>query len=656
MVLRLSGFSNSGIDIDETVKKLMAAAKIPQDKLKQQKQIIEWQRDDYRAINTKILSFRTAASDMNRQAVYLSKKSTSADDSVVSVTSSATAPEGIYAIKVNKLATSASVTSDKIGASSDKVLLKDIANSGFTKPTTLTIGGEKGTATINLDPDKDTIATLVAAVNGKSSTTGVTMSYDATIDKFFFVSSSTGSKAAIDLKMENVEADDVVGSVSQPHNLLSSLLKLPPTDDDGEISTPPKTPTDETGGIKVTGKSGLFTGITSLIDKDLTTTKKFHIDVNGSSADFEISKTTTIGQLIDQINSSDIGKVAGVSAYLDGNKLAFTNLKPDADPAKALKFSNVGTPVYDAVAKLGLDSGNLTTTNAVKFSSFKISGQKAKIEFNGASAEYDTNTFAISGMNITIKKTSATAVNITNTRDVDTVFNSIKSFVDKYNELIDTVNTKISEKKYKDFNPLTDDQREAMKEDQITIWESKAKSGMLRSDSILTSGLSNFRQAFSSVVEGLPVGNAKTLSQIGISTANISGTSISGSYLENGKIYIDDDKLKKAIAEKPDEVMALFTANDGLKDSNKGDGLARRLSDQADALFKNITAKAGITNSVDTSYLMGKTLRDMNTRIDNFTDKLEALETRYYNQFTAMEKYMNQMTAQSAQLTQQMGG
>ncbi|WP_204787661.1 flagellar filament capping protein FliD [Paenibacillus oryzisoli] len=643
----MSGFSNSGIDIDETVKKLMAAAKIPQDKLKQQKQLLEWQRDDYRAINTKILSFRSAASDMNRQGVFQSKKSASADESVFSVTSTATAPEGIYSLKVTKLATSASTTSGKINASSDTVKLRDInPGNDFTKKTTLTIGGEKGTATISVDPD-DTIATLVAAVNGKSSTTGVTMSYDANIDKFFFASSSTGSKAAIDLKMGTEE--------TPPVNLLSSLLKIVPTDDDGDSGTPLISPTDETGGIKVTGKSGLFTGITSLIDKDLTTTKKFHIDVNGSSADFEISKTTTIGQLIDQINSSDIGKVAGVSAYLDGNKLAFTNLKPDADPAKALKFSNVGTPAYDAVGKLGLDSGDLSTST-VDFSSFKIKGQKAQIEFNGASAEYDTNTFAISGMNITIKKTSATAVNITNTRDVDTVFNSIKSFVDKYNELIDTVNTKTSEKKYKDFIPLTDEQREAMKEDQITIWESKAKSGMLRGDQLLKSGLSNFRQAFSSVVDGLPVGNAKTLSQIGISTANISGKSISGSYLENGKIYIDDDKLKKAIAEKPDEVMALFTANDGVKDSNKGDGLARRLSDQADALFKNISAKAGITNSVDSSYLMGKTLKDMNTRIDNFTDKLEALETRYYNQFTAMEKYMNQMTAQSAQLTQQMGG
>lgn len=645
MVLRLSGFSNSGIDIDETVKKLMTAARIPQDKLKQQKQLVEWQRDDYRAINTKILAFRSAASDMNRQAVYQTKKSTSADESAVSVTSSSTAPEGIFAIKVNKLATAASVTSAKLGASSDAMQLKDIAGSGFTKATTLTIGGEKGTATINVDPN-NTIASLVATVNSKSSTTGVTMSYDSTIDRFFFTSASTGSKAAIDLKMGSEE--------TTYKNLLTSVLKIVPTDVDGD-GTPDSSPTDEINGVKISATGKPFAlGISAVIDKDLVGTKKFHIDVNGKSVDFDITKTTTMGQLIDQINSSDIGK-SGVSTFLDNNNnLAFANLKPDADPAKELKFTNVGTPVYDIVARLGLDAATIDV--AEDFSSFRITGQKAKIEFNNALAEYDTNTFSISGMSITLKKETASSVSVTNTRDVDTVFNSIKSFVDKYNELIDTVNTKITEKKYKDFNPLTDEQREAMKEDQIKTWETKAKSGMLRSDALLASGLNNFRIAFSSTISGLPASNAKTLAQIGISTVNISGSSISGSYVENGKIYIDDDKLKKAIAEKPDEVMALFTANDGVKETDSGDGLARRLSDKADALFKNISAKAGVTSSVDTSYILGKSLKGLDKNIDTLSYKLDALETRYYKQFTAMEKYMNQMTAQSAQLTQQMGG
>ncbi|MGG1518903.1 flagellar filament capping protein FliD [Paenibacillus oryzisoli] len=744
MVMRLSGFSNSGIDIDETVKKLVAAARIPQDKLKQQKQWLEWQRDDYRTINTKILAFRSAASDMTRQAAFLTKKSTSADDSVVSVTSSATAPDGIFSIKVNKLATSASVTSEKVGASSDTATLSTL-DAAFTQATTLTIGGEKGTATINVKPT-DTIASLVANVNGKSSTTGVTMSYDANLDRFFFTSSSTGSKAAIDLKMD---------SEANGHNLLTSVLKLTSgqeskitgnqsfatglttvidssidplspqkfhiaaggesfdydvtdtttigdlidqinnsdvgkkagvtayLDENNKLAfhnpdkSKPITITDATvggstllttlgvdsttetawplstgsvnKGGKVTGTQAFASGSTTLIDGSLASTQKFHIEANGKTFDYDVTKTTTIGQLIDQINSSDIGK-SGVSAYLDkDNKLAFYN----PDQTKPITVTDGTSDSYNLVDKLGMTSP--TSTTDLDYGSYRITGQQAEIVYNGVTANYDTNNFSISGMNITIKKESSSAVNITNTRDVDTVFNSIKSFVDKYNELIDTVNTKTTEKRNRDFSPLTDEQREAMKDDQITQWEAKAKSGTLYGDSILRSGLTNFRTAFSNSIDGLPSGDYKSLSQIGISTANVSGTSISGSYLDNGKIYIDEDKLKKAISENPDQVMALFTANDGLKDSNKGDGLARRLSDQADALFKNISAKAGVTGSVDTTYIIGKSLKDLNTRIDDFSTKLDDLETRYYNQFTAMEKYMNQMEAQSAQLSQQWG-
>lgn len=742
MVTRLSGFSNSGIDIDDTVKKLMAAARMPQDKLKQKKQTLEWQRDNYRAMNAKIMDFRNAAFNMRLQASYQTKKSVSADESVVSVSATSVAPEGNYALKVNKLATSASVTSGTVGAKSDTVKLKDIPGAGFAAATTLSIGGEKGTATINVNPT-DTIASLVSAVNSKSSTTGVTMSYDANIDKFFFVSSTTGSNAKVDLKTgggapniistvlklpgtsslsssekvtgsrayvdvnadadydtlidgslladENLQIDykgvsknftidkdtkigDLIGSINAAIPGVTASLdgsgklviantdRTKPITFSGNIkttiglATPTVTP-DAMSSKVITSGQAFATGITTLIDKNLTTVQKLHLDYGGVTADLDVSNTTTVGKLIDQINSSAIGK-AGVSAYLDGNKkIAFTN--PDQN--RNLTFGEDTTDTYKLLSKLGLDSADANPalqpiqTVSGAYSSYTVLGTKAEIEFNGAAASYDTNTFSINGMTFTAKKEGGGPVNITNTNDVDSIFNSIKSFVDKYNQLISDVATQLSEKKYRDFTPLTDEQREVMKDDQIKSWEDKAKSGMLRGDSILTRGLTSFRGAFSKAIEGLPTGDVKKLGDIGISSTLTVGSTISGSYLENGKIYLDDTKLKKAIAEKPDEVMALFITNDGLKDSDNGDGLATRLYDKADALIKTITAKAGASTSVDSSFVLGKSVKEINTKIDNFTLKLDALETRYYSQFTAMEKYMNQMTAQSAQLTQQMG-
>lgn len=635
MVTRLNGFSGTGIDIDDTVKKLMVAARIPQDKLKQQKQLLEWQRDDYRTMNAKIMDFRNAAFNMKLQSAYQTKKSTVSDDSIVSVSASTTAPEGIYSIKVNKLAKAASVTSAAVGQSNDQAKMSDLGLSG---DTTLTVGGAKGTATIQVK-QTDTIASLVAAVNGKTSITGVSMSYDAAIDKFFFVSSSTGSSSSINLQMKSIGDNDT-------QNLLGSVLKLPVAP-----STPASAPVPNAGQT-VTGVVGFASGVGAYVDNTLASTQKLRVSVGAVTADIDIDKATTLGKLVDAINSSDIGK-SGVSAYIDGsNKIAFFN----PDDSKTITFSDQTSDSVDILSKLGL--GAPVVVNDNDYSQFKVTGTKAEIEFNGAIAQYDTNTFSVNGMNVTLKKEQAAgdaAVNVSNSRDVDSVFNTVKSFIDKYNDLVSTVNGKLSEKKNRDFQPLTDEQREGMKDDQITTWETKAKSGMLRSDSLLTSGLQNMRNSFSNIVSGLPVGNAKSLSEIGISTSIISGSSISGSYLENGKIYIDEEKLKKAIAEKPDDVMALFNATDGDKISDKGDGLATRLYDKASALMDSITAKAGATTSVDSGYLMGKSIKKIDTRIVDFSTKLDALETRYYNQFTSMEKYITQMQAQSAQLTQQMG-
>ncbi|NOU66723.1 flagellar filament capping protein FliD [Paenibacillus sp. LMG 31461] len=726
MVLRLSGFSNSGIDIDDTVKKLMAAARIPQNKLKQQKQSIEWQRDDYRSINSKIMAFRDLAFNMKLQTSYQSKKATSTDESSVSVTGTSTATPGNYSLQVDKLATAATATSGLLGATvkGADTKISDIAGANipaktFVNNTLLSIGGSKGTTTIEVKPT-DTIGSLVSSINSKASITGVNVSYDATIDKLFFTSTSTGKAGQVNLSSKSATGNtadlltDVLkisGGAPQAGTIISgtnnfvgslqidSSLKTTQTlrvmigsttadftiDKDttydkliseinkSEISTTATAYLDSNNNLKfkdasnnpvtatlsdqnddimnvnsklTTPAPNLEVPVSTLIDKSLTTTKQLRVKVGSASVDISIDKTTTIANVIDAINSSAVGKL-GVSAYLDNNhNISFTN--PTSDPIAV-------TDEKDSLANVMPQFKMNSTATAATFNQLKNTGTQAEVKFNGAIAKYDTNSFTINGLNFTAKKTTTSAVDFNVVGDTDSIYTNIKNFIDKYNELIDTVNSKVTEKKYRDYTPLTDDQRESMKDDQITAWETKAKSGMLRGDGILSQALTSLRSSFSSPVTGLPSGSAKSLSEIGISTSVAIGGTISGSYLENGKIFIDDNKLKKAIAENPDQVMALFISDDKLKESTSGDGVATRLNNLATSLIGKITARAGITNSVDTSYTLGKTTKELNTRIDNLTIKLEDLQTRYYTQFTAMEKYMNQMSAQSAQLTQQMG-
>ncbi|HEY0828347.1 MAG TPA: flagellar cap protein FliD N-terminal domain-containing protein, partial [Bacilli bacterium] len=198
MVNRISNIGASGLDIELTVGKLMQAHRMPLDKLMQKKQILTWQSEGYREMNSKILELRNAAFDMKLEGPYLTKKAVSADETVISATAAPEAVHGTYQLQVLQLATSASLTSTaNTGASSSSATLSSIGMT--TVPgQTLTIAGEKGSATINLAVG-DTIAGFISAVNAKSTSTGVKASYDATLDRFFFASTTTGVNSKVEL-------------------------------------------------------------------------------------------------------------------------------------------------------------------------------------------------------------------------------------------------------------------------------------------------------------------------------------------------------------------------------------------------------------------------------------------------------------------------
>lgn len=499
--MRISGLA-SGMDTDEIIKKLMAAQRIPLNNLTQKKQLLEWKRDDYRTLNSKIFDLKNASLDMKLSSSYKVQKATSSQESAVTVTAGTNANDGQYSIKIETLATAASMTSGKLAVGTTSATT--LGTLGLTGNETLAITGSGITESINVTTSM-TVDELVTAVNGKSTTTGVKATYDATVNRLFFTTAKTGANE----------------------------IKL------------------------------------------------------------ELSDTT-------------------------------------------------GTPGVTLQSMLNVGIGDLAT--AV--------GTDAKVYLNGSSTadSFSTNSFSVAGISFTVKQTTATAVDVIVTRDVDAVVDKIKKFVEKYNTLVDDVNKELSEKRYRDFKPLTTEEREEMSEEEIKKWEEKAKSGMLRSDSLLTNGMSSMRSALASSIGGLPVSQLNNLTAIGISSVNLTGSTVSGSYLEQGKLYINESKLKEALTNKPDEVIALFTT-DGATDDE--DGFATRLNDKATALFARITDRAGTASSLEDKYELGKSTKDINEQVTRLTRRLEDLEARYYKQFTAMETYLNKMNSQSSWLTQQ---
>lgn len=380
-------------------------------------------------------------------------------------------------------------------------------------------------------------------------------------------------------------------------------------------------------------------------------TLKFNVTSPGETQPTEvnvtISATDTIDDVISKLNSSGLGvtalkeKISNGTDYVDtialtSNKTGegFT-LSAGDDATKSFLKDQLGFSVDDTTNEL--------TANA--------EGKNAKFTFNGLEMTKTSNNFTINGIKYTLNSVTENnkTVTINSTTDTDGIFNNIKDFVDKYNTLIKNVNAKVTESKYRDYAPLTDDQREAMTDKQVEQWEEKAKSGLLRSDSTLQNGLAEMRiDLYSTVTID---GKKYQLADFGIETSD--------NYADQGKLVIKDEaKLREKITENPSLVAKLFNADspDTAKTKNPEEqGIARRLKDTLNAMQTKITKQAGTESSVSTSFSIGKNLNEVEKNISDMKTKLDDIETRYYKKFSAMETALEKLNSQSSYLMSMLG-
>ena len=76
--------------------------------------------------------------------------------------------------------------------------------------------------------------------------------------------------------------------------------------------------------------------------------------------------------------------------------------------------------------------------NAVKNENYayKINGEDAAIELNGAKFKSATNTFSINGLTITAKDVTSEAVSIVTDTDYDEIYDNVKNFLKEYNSIV----------------------------------------------------------------------------------------------------------------------------------------------------------------------------------------------------------------------------
>lgn len=398
-------------------------------------------------------------------------------------------------------------------------------------------------------------------------------------------------------------------------------------------------------GAKIQGNKNV-TYSTKLADLD----EKFNasaisISVGGEEkVKLDITEETTVSDFVSALQK------AGLNASFDTSQQRFfiSSKKSGLENAFEIKMTSEDDPdAKDALEALGLseiifkdgDPGKLEVSNGVSV----VEASDAVIRYNNAEIRSSSNTITVNGLTITVKgKTDAAeTVRVNITRDTQAIYDMLKGFIKSYNEVLTALNEAYDAELARGYEPLTDEQREAMTEDQIEKWENKIKDSLLRRDGTVGSLINTLRTTLSGSVSYN--GKSYSLASLGITSVR---------YTEKGILHIDGDKedtlrateenkLMEALSEDPDAVMTLFTKLVGdlysaMQEDMKSTSLSSALTFYNDKEIKN-------------------TLDEYKLELSDMEKKLLAIEDRYYRQFTAMEKMLSQLNAQSSSLMSLLG-
>ncbi len=401
------------------------------------------------------------------------------------------------------------------------------------------------------------------------------------------------------------------------------------------------------------GVLGLKAGDSNRIDLKANITLPALPSLMIGATSIDLSGVSNTQDLLDKINGASTTTGVSVSYIESLDRFEFKS----TSSAAVTISGNVADQVFKA------NPGDTLSVAAPTKAQIKVKyGDGAAIELTS-----NNDTFNIDGLSINVNESFAELsgdVKLSAKTDTEKVVSTIKDMVKDYNDIISVVNKEYSTRPNRNYPPLTDEQKKDMSESEIKAWEEKAKTGMLFGDNDISSLSGDLRFVFFSSKESVAA-----LNSIGINTSN--------DWKENGKIIIDEDKLKKAIASDPENVKNIFTAplenkkdtsgndilvdGEAIKDNTTG-GLMSRLKFITDKYAKTEGASKGIliekagNIAAPLSITKNKLLDSMNNidkMITNLNRMLATEEKRYQKQFSNLETVYAKLNAQSGWLSQQ---
>lgn len=398
--------------------------------------------------------------------------------------------------------------------------------------------------------------------------------------------------------------------------------------------------------VKTTGILGFGANETTRADRgDMTLSEAgivsgsgntIEINYGGSTASIALTGSKTMDDIAAELTTALGG---GASVVFDKTSQSFRVLNTDKPLTLQVQGSDPGLEKLFGQTTLNVNQAGKAPADAYT----EELGKNAIMSINGAEIERSTNSFTYEGMTITLNSTmeaSSTPSKITVTRDTDSIVKGIQEFLSAYNEMIDTISGLYkADPVYKDYPPLTDDQKSGMSDREIEKWEEKSQEGLLRSDQHLGRILTSLRSAMYTK----PSGSSLAIYDLGIST---SFYATEGHFVES----TTGPSLKEMVEKDPDAVMKLFAGENGIM------SLVNDAIDQAAKTSSGspgyLTRTAG-HNSYDTTSSIYKQIKSINSQLESLETRYWSEYDRYWAQFNQMEKYISQMNSQSSWLAQQ---
>lgn len=298
-------------------------------------------------------------------------------------------------------------------------------------------------------------------------------------------------------------------------------------------------------------------------------------------------------------------------------------------------------------AKENLSTASTKATADAK----KVDGQDAIITVNGIKYQGSSNAFSINGLTITAQSVTgdgdANAITITTQTDVQGIYDKVKSFLTQYNSLINEMTSLYNAESSKGYDPLTDDEKDAMSDSEIEKWETKIKDSLLRRDDTLQSVMNAMT---SSMSKGFEInGKNYYLSTFGIKTLGY----LNAPENQQNAYHIDGDEDDASTSGKDDKLMTAITSDP--------DTVITFMQQLADGLYSSLGDKMKSTtmSSVYTVYNdkeMASEYSDYTDTIKKWEQKLQDQEDAYYKKFSAMETALSKLQSQTSSLSNLFGG